>query len=136
MIKKTCIKQACKYWPRGEKSILLDNAIHHLNNDAGEGFAQEEDKPQAPANRPTCGMMESLPVQEQEILRELAAETEMLFREQGIGDAFTHIKGQNLDNDQTVALWSVLPSDLRGALKKEGKERAEAAKAIQAQPAL
>ena len=130
MAKKTCIKQACKYWPRGERSGLLDNAIHHLNNEAGEGFAQEEDKPQAPANRPTGGMMESLPIQEQEILRELAAETEMLFREQGIADAFTRIKAQNLDNDQTVALWSVLPSDLRSALKKEGKERAEAIKTV------
>lgn len=130
MIKKTCIKQACKYWPRGANSEKLDKAIHYLNNEAGEGLAVEDVTPQAPANRPTGGMMEALPIDEQNILRELAAETEMLFREQGIGDAFDHLKTQNLDNDQTVALWSILPSDLRSALKREKKERDEFVKAL------
>lgn len=132
MIKKTCIKQACKYWPRGEKSSLLDNAIHHLNNDAGEGFAQEEEKPQAPANRPTGGMLEAMTKEEQQIMRELAAEIDSMFRDQSVSAAFDHVKAQNLDSDQTVALWSLLQSDVRSGLKKEGKERAEAAKAIQA----
>jgi recombination protein RecT len=35
MIKKTCVKQAAKYWP---KSPRLDAAIHHLNTDGGEGI--------------------------------------------------------------------------------------------------
>lgn len=35
MIKKTCVKQAAKYWPRRER---LDNAVHHLNTDGGEGI--------------------------------------------------------------------------------------------------
>lgn len=35
MIKKTCVKQASKYWP---KSPRLDAAIHHLNTDGGEGI--------------------------------------------------------------------------------------------------
>lgn len=36
MIKKTCVKQASKYWPRRER---LDQAIHHLNTEGGEGLA-------------------------------------------------------------------------------------------------
>lgn len=36
MIKKTCVKQAYKYWPKTER---LENAIHHLNTDGGEGLA-------------------------------------------------------------------------------------------------
>lgn len=36
MIKKTCVKQAAKYWPRRER---LDSAVHHLNTDGGEGLA-------------------------------------------------------------------------------------------------
>ena len=35
MIKKTCVKQAYKYWPKTER---LENAIHHLNTDGGEGL--------------------------------------------------------------------------------------------------
>ncbi|SFI70832.1 recombination protein RecT [Pseudomonas guineae] len=36
MIKKTCVKRAYKYWPKTER---LEQAIHHLNTDSGEGFA-------------------------------------------------------------------------------------------------
>ena len=36
MIKKTCVKQAYKYWPKTER---LETAIHHLNTDGGEGLA-------------------------------------------------------------------------------------------------
>ena len=39
MVKKTCVKQAAKYWPRRER---LDTAVHHLNTDGGEGLAIEQ----------------------------------------------------------------------------------------------
>lgn len=35
MAKKTCVKQAYKYWPKTDR---LDAAIHHLNTDAAEGI--------------------------------------------------------------------------------------------------
>jgi len=35
MIKKTCVKQAAKYWPRSDR---LDQAVHYLNTDGGEGI--------------------------------------------------------------------------------------------------
>ena len=35
MIKKTCVKQAAKYWPRRDR---LDQATHYLNTDGGEGI--------------------------------------------------------------------------------------------------
>lgn len=35
MIKKTCVKQAYKYWPKTER---LERAIHYLNTDGGEGL--------------------------------------------------------------------------------------------------
>jgi len=35
MVKKTCVKQAAKYWPRRDR---LDNAVHHMNTDGGEGI--------------------------------------------------------------------------------------------------
>lgn len=39
MIKKTVVKQAYKYWPKTDRSGRLDEAIHHLNTDGGEGFS-------------------------------------------------------------------------------------------------
>lgn len=36
MAKKTVVKRAYKYWPKSER---LDQAIHHLNTEGGEGLA-------------------------------------------------------------------------------------------------
>lgn len=36
MAKKTVVKRAYKYWPKSDR---LDQAIHHLNTDGGEGLA-------------------------------------------------------------------------------------------------
>lgn len=44
MIKKTVIKQASKTWPRG--SGRLEQAIHHLNTDGGEGLIDINEPPQ------------------------------------------------------------------------------------------
>lgn len=41
MAKKTCVKRAYKFWPKTER---LEQAIHHLNTDGGEGI-QLETKP-------------------------------------------------------------------------------------------
>lgn len=41
MIKKTCVKQAAKYWPRRER---LDKAVHHLNTEGGEGITLQPGK--------------------------------------------------------------------------------------------
>lgn len=38
MIKKTCVKQAAKYWPRTERTERLDAAVHHMNTEGGEGI--------------------------------------------------------------------------------------------------
>lgn len=37
MIKKTCVKQAYKYWPKTDR---LAQAIQHLNTDGGEGLTE------------------------------------------------------------------------------------------------
>ena len=41
MARKTIVKRASKYWPRVER---LDMAVHHLNTDGGEGFADEPEQ--------------------------------------------------------------------------------------------
>ena len=41
MIKKTCVKQAAKYWPRRER---LDTAVEHMNTEGGEGINLQPNK--------------------------------------------------------------------------------------------
>lgn len=43
MVKKTIVKRSSKMWPKTDR---LDQAIYHLNTDAGEGLAPDE--PEAP----------------------------------------------------------------------------------------
>jgi len=131
MIKKTVIKRAYKLWPKTERFDKVERAIDYLNNDGGEGLA---DIHQAPATGPgvikgTDGAMASLNVETQNYLRELAGEVEEMFRdpERGVTFSFERIEIEAMDNDCKVALWSVLPSDLRRALKEEGDVRRKAA---------
>lgn len=44
MAKKTVVKRAYKYWPKSDR---LDQAIHHLNTEGGEGLAALAPKPAA-----------------------------------------------------------------------------------------
>ncbi|WP_434695210.1 recombinase RecT [Pseudomonas sp. Z1-14] len=43
MTKKTCVKQAYKYWPKTDR---LEKAIHYLNTETDEGLSQIKDVPQ------------------------------------------------------------------------------------------
>lgn len=47
MIKKTCVKQAYKYWPKGARTERLEKALQYLNTEGGEGL-QVDDKKCAP----------------------------------------------------------------------------------------
>jgi len=126
MVKKTCIKQAYKYWPKGEKSARLESAIHYMNTEAGEGLHQEPENKGPGVISPLTGAMESMPIEVQNVLRELAGETELTFRMDGAAKALDNLQAQNLDNDETRALWTLLPSEVRSGLKAEGAARREA----------
>jgi len=131
MIKKTVIKRAYKMWPKTERFEKVEKAIDYLNNEGGEGL---EDIQQHHSTGPgvikgTDGAMAALSVEAQNYLRELAGEAEEMFRdpERGVSFAFDRIEIENCDSDSKVALWSILPSDLRRALKEEGDVRRKAA---------
>lgn len=53
MAKKTVVKRAYKYWPKSDR---LDEAIHHLNTDGGEGLAANA-KPAALDAAPVIGAL-------------------------------------------------------------------------------
>ncbi len=129
MVKKTCVKQAYKYWPKGEKSDRLERAIHYLNEQAGEGLARDAHDKRIVVSG-TDGAMESLSRDEQTYIRELAAELESLFDSASVADVIARIQVENLESEQKVALWSLLDSKTRSAIKAEQAAQQEAIKAL------
>ena len=63
---------------------------------------------------PTQGIADSLPEEEMNYLRELAMELIALDGKQGL----EKMEAENLDDTQKVALWTLLPSKVRSALKR------------------
>ena len=124
MVKKTCIKQAYKYWPKGEASGRLESAIHYLNNEAGEGL------PKDPATtttsiRGTDGAMESLSMEIQQVIGEMTDELDYTLGFDGIAACVDRVVNEKMGDDEMTALWSRLPSDFRTAYKAEKKARDE-----------
>lgn len=129
MIKKTVIKRAYKTWPKTDR---LDQAIHHLNTEGGEGIelsgAANDSQPAqigASARDAMGEALRAMSPEAQAYMRELAGEVEAIFRnpEAGVGPAFDRIELEQLDSEGRMALWYLLPSDFRSALKKESDAR-------------
>ncbi len=125
MIKKTVIKRAYKLWPKTDR---LDNAVHFLNTEGGEGLADiavNAEPPTSFRSSPTMGAMAAMDIEVQNVLRDLGAEVTDIFNsdEGGAPLAFDRLESEKLDSDQKVALWSLLPSNVRTGLKKEGEAR-------------
>lgn len=140
MVKKTVIKRAYKLWPKTDK---LDEAVHFLNAEGGEGLADLVQPTSSTVDfrsSPTMGAMDGLSIEEQNYLRDLAEIVKEMFASEdgGVEIAYDKIEGEKLDGDQKVALWSCLPSNVRTGLKKEGEARKKltaAAPVEQQQPA-
>lgn len=71
-------------------------------------------KDQAPVITPTQGIADTLPPEEMEYLKELAMEIMSLDGKQGL----EKMEAENLEADQKVALWGLLPSKVRSQIKK------------------
>jgi hypothetical protein len=72
-------------------------------------------------------MLAAMSIDEQTATRDLAAEVISAFgTEANQKAAFDRIEHANLENDHKVALWSLLPSNVRSALKREGELRKKA----------
>lgn len=123
MIKKTVIKRAYKLWPKTDR---LDQAVHFLNTEGGEGLADiAQQEATSFRSSATMGSMAVLDVGQQNYLRDLASEVTDIFNaeESGVAVAYDRLEAEKLDSDQKVALWSCLPSNVRSGLKKEGEAR-------------
>jgi len=66
---------------------------------------------------PTQGAMDTIPEDEQNYLKELAMELIALCEQGDPKGAWVKLEAENLDSEQKVALWTLLPSKVRSALK-------------------
>lgn len=118
MVKKTCVKQAHKYWPKTDR---LEKAIHHLNTEGGEGLAEliEPQKPMGIRHSPTQDDSVTLTVDRKQVIEAVANATIDLFNADDVVGAYGEYIGIE-DGDEKIALWRLLPSNVRSAIKKHG----------------
>ena len=117
MVKKTCVKQASKYWPTTDR---IDSAIHHLNTENGEGLAtiaEEVKQLKGPVITPT-GEPE-LTIDRQQVIEAVANAVVDLFNADDLVGAYGEYIGIT-DGEEKVELWKKLPSNIRSALKRHG----------------
>jgi hypothetical protein len=67
---------------------------------------------------PTQGAMDSIPEEEQIYLKELAMDLIAICEKDEPKTAWVKLESENLDAEQKVALWTLLPSKVRSAIKK------------------
>jgi hypothetical protein len=67
---------------------------------------------------PTQGAMDNIPIEELRYLEELAIELIATCEQGDPKAAWVKLEGENLDDQQKIALWTLLPSKVRSALKK------------------
>jgi hypothetical protein len=67
---------------------------------------------------PTQGAQDNIPIEELRHLEELAMELIATCEQGDPRAAWVKLEEQNLDSEQKVALWTLLPSKVRAALKK------------------
>jgi len=67
---------------------------------------------------PTQGAMDNIPPEEVQYLQEMAVELIATCEQGDPKAAWDKLEGENLDDQQKIALWTLLPSKVRTALKK------------------
>ena len=95
---------------------------------AAAGIAQEDDDGTAAAHdrkpepvytgRPMDGVWDHFNEEEAAFLRKLASDIEGIIKADGPAQAADHLKAQQLTSEEKTAVWSVLTSATRTALKK------------------
>ena len=85
---------------------------------SGEDLPEEGDKPEKIIISPTQGAADNIPIEELQYLQEMAVELIATCEQGDPKAAWDKLEGENLDSEQKIALWTLLPSKVRAALKK------------------
>ena len=85
---------------------------------AGEDLPEEGDKSEKIIISPTQGAQNDVPIEELRYLEEVAIELIAMCEQGDPRAALVKLDEENLDNEQKIALWTLMPSKVRAALKK------------------
>ena len=85
---------------------------------SGEDVPEEGDKQEKIIISPTQGAQQDIPIDELRYLEEVAIELIAMCEQGDPREALVKLDEENLDNEQKIALWTLLPSKVRAALKK------------------
>jgi len=85
---------------------------------SGEDVPEEGDKSDKIIISPTQGAQDNIPIDELRYLEEVAIELIAMCEQGDPREALVKLDEENLDNEQKIALWTLLPSKVRSALKK------------------
>jgi hypothetical protein len=100
------------------RRYLWVSAMEIVEHDALDSSAPIKEEKQAPVITPTQGAMDNIPPEELQYLQELAVELIATCEQGDPKAAWVKLEGENLDDQQKIALWTLLPSKVRSALKK------------------
>lgn len=98
-----------------------------LDSSAGPAPKTVSAAPASFRSSPTMGAMDELDAEQQEYMRELAVEVIAMVASQQGEAAYRRVESEALDDSQKTALWSLLDSKTRSAIKKAGQAMKEAA---------
>ena len=94
--------------------------------ESGYGEQEVQAVPDAKVT-PTSGAWDAQSEESQQFLLKVAKHTQDLMVSEGAADALDYIKSQQLDSEETIALWTRFDSKTRAALKKANEAAKEAA---------
>jgi hypothetical protein len=100
------------------RRYLYVSALEICEHDALDSSAPLKEDKQAPVITPTQGAMDNIPIEELRYLEEVAIELIAICEQGDPRAALVKLDEENLDNEQKIALWTLLPSKVRSALKK------------------
>ena len=99
------------------RRYLWVTAMEIVEHDALDSSAPLKEEKKAPVIAPAQGIREELPIEELRYLDELAVEL-IAMCEKDPKAAWVRLEKENLEADQKVALWTLMPSNVRSAIKK------------------
>ena len=99
------------------RRYLWVTAMEIVEHDALDSSAPLKEEKKAPVITPTQGAADNIPEEELQYLRELAVDLIAICEQEEPKKAWVKLEAENLDAEQKIALWTLLPSKVRSALK-------------------
>jgi len=101
-----------------QRRYLWMTAMEIVEHDALDSSPPMREEKQAPVITPTQGATDNIPIEELRYLEEVAVDLIAMCEQGDPKAAWVKLEAENLDDQQKIALWTLLPSKVRSALKK------------------